>query len=646
MKQLLLEHRRATAEAVHGAIVVAALALAFLLRFDFTLAAPYPRMLAESLPVVLVIKLAIFRGFGLRDLAWRYLGFTDLLRIGWANAAAAAIATLALRPLIGSAFPRSIHTVDFLVCFTGMAAARAIARTIFDRGLIDRGRGRPRATPLRRILIYGAGMAGVRVLSELAVNPRMGYVVAGFLDDDPQKHNLRIHGARVLGGGAELAAIAARWSVDELLIALPRATGREITAILERCHQARLPAKRVPALAELIAEQGLASQIREVRLEDLLGREPVHLEEHAIRERLTGRVVLVTGAGGSIGSELCRQIARFQPRAIVGLDQAETALYQIDQEMQERFPNVAFSAEVGSVQNRHRLEEIFLEHRPRSVFHAAAYKHVPMMESHLFEAVENNVFGTRHLARAAVEAGVEDFVLISSDKAVRPANVMGATKRLAEKVCLAAGEAGARTRFVAVRFGNVLGSNGSVIPRFQRQIAAGGPITVTHPDMRRFFMTIPEASQLVLEAAAMGSGGEIFVLEMGQPVRIVELARKMVLLSGLRPDEDIRIEFTGIRPGEKLSEELTALEEDSVATHHPQIRIYAGHSAGHSAPPGDWERSMRELRQAVEARDAAAVILCLKDSLPEYNPSSHVLRRAFGKEGDRIQETGVRAAVG
>jgi FlaA1/EpsC-like NDP-sugar epimerase len=324
----------------------------------------------------------------------------------------------------------------------------------------------------------------------------------------------------------------------------------------------------------------------------------------------------------------------------VGFDHGETALYDIEQELAATFPEIAFYPAVGNLRDRRRLREVFRDHRPQTVYHAAAYKHVPLMETHLFEAVENNVFGTRQVARAAMAAGCEEFVLVSSDKAVRPANVMGATKRLAELICLSmnagtgrAANPGGATRFVAVRFGNVLGSSGSVIPRFRRQIAQGGPVTVTHPEMRRFFMTIPEAAQLVLEAAAMGAGGEVFVLEMGEQVRIADLARKMVLLSGLRPDEDIQIVYSGVRPGEKLYEELHASGEDLVLTPHRQIHVFSG-----GLPPAPHlEDGLRALRQATEARDAASVVMCVKAMVPEYNPSATVLQQAFSQPVSRTQ---------
>ncbi len=322
---------------------------------------------------------------------------------------------------------------------------------------------------------------------------------------------------------------------------------------------------------------------------------------------------------------------------LIGFDHSETALYQIDQEMREQFPEVRFTAEVGNIRNRRRLREAFRAHRPQSVYHAAAYKHVPLMEAHLFEAVANNVFGTRNVARAAARWGVEDFVLVSSDKAVRPANVMGATKRVAELVCQ---EIESATRFSAVRFGNVLGSSGSVIPLFQRQIAAGGPVTVTHPEMRRYFMTIPEAAQLVLQAAAMrfedARGGEVFVLEMGEPVRIADLARNLMLLSGLKPDVDVRIQFTGIRPGEKLFEELSAIEENTIATSHPQIRVFAGSLAG---------ADLSSLERAVRVRDAAGVVLALKEIVPDYNPSGFVLNKVLRRTAKRPDRERAQSVV-
>jgi len=630
VRQALLKNRRCLAEGLDLGVAALALAASFLLRFEFTLDPPYRRMLAEAVPLALAAKLILFRLAGLRHLAWRYVGFQDLLRIALANALASLAAGVAIYAVLGASFPRSIYGIDFAVCLTLALATRAVLKLVLD------GR-RCSTVPARRILIYGAGNAGFRVLKELRADPRIAIHVAGFLDDDPDKRRMQIYGARVLGGRLELAQMARKHRVDEVLIALPRASGDELTAILEACHDARVEARRVPALADLVDSKVLVDQVRKVRLEDLLGRPPVELQQEQVRARLTGRVVLVTGAGGSIGSELCRQIARFGPRALIGFDHAETALYHIQQELAASFPEIAFYPEVGSIQNRRRLEEVCRDHRPQSVYHAAAYKHVPMMEAHLFEAVENNVFGTANVARCAVNFGVEDFVLVSSDKAVRPTNVMGATKRLAELVCQMSGSEHTRTRFVAVRFGNVLGSNGSVIPRFEQQIGQGGPITVTHPEMRRFFMTIPEAAQLVLQAAAMGSGREIFVLDMGEPVRIVDLARKMVLLSGLRPDRDIRIVYSGIRPGEKLYEEINALEEDTVPTPHSQIRVFAG-------PPVDTERihlALRELRRSTDARHASAIVICLKDLVDGYNPSSQVLKQAFEERAhERLRGVG------
>jgi len=471
----------------------------------------------------------------------------------------------------------------------------------------------------------------VTLLSEIREHPERAYQVAGFLDDDPQKRNLLLRGVRVWGGRTALARVVRRERINEVLLALPGAPGPEIESILEHCRAAGVATRRIPLLAELIEDRTLIRQIREMRVEDLLGRPPVQLEEGAIREGLESRIVLVTGAGGSIGSELCRQMARYHPSAIVGLDQSEAALYQIDQEMRERFPRTVFRAELGSVQNRRRLDEVFDAHRPDAVYHAAAYKHVPLLEGHLFEAIENNILGTNQVAQAASAGGAETLVLVSSDKAVRPVNIMGATKRMAELVCLGAGQAEPRMRFLAVRFGNVLGSSGSVIPLFRRQIASGGPVTVTHPDMRRFLMTAAEAAHLVLQAASMGVGGEVFALNMGEPVSIVELARRMIRLSGLDPDCDIRIEFSGMRPGEKLCEELSAYEENTAPTQHAQIRVFTGRGVEREA----LARCLEDLRDAIETGDAAGAMRSLKELIPEYHPSSFVLERALGEPAQR-----------
>lgn len=624
MIRALSQHRRAASALFHALVVMAALYAAFLLRFDFTLNARYGRMLAVALPVVLAVKLAVFRGFALRDLPWRYIGLEGVIRMAASNAAA----SLALAPLVawqGSlGFPRSVYVLDFLLCFGFMTGTRLAVRMASEPNRARGGAG-------KRILIYGAGRAGVTLLSEIREHPERAYHVAGFLDDDPQKRNLLLRGVRVWGGRAALAKVVRRERINEVLLALPRAPGPEIEGIMEHCRAAGVATRRIPLLAELIEDRTLMRQIREVRVEDLLGRPAVQLDEGAIRRGLEGRIVLVTGAGGSIGSELCRQMARFRPAAIVGLDQSEAALYQIDQEMRERFPRMAFHAELGSVQNRRRLDDIFEAYRPHAVYHAAAYKHVPLMEAHLFEAVENNILGTQQVTRAAGAGGAETMVLISSDKAVRPVNIMGATKRMAELVCLGASQIEPATRFLAVRFGNVLGSSGSVIPLFRRQIAAGGPLTVTHPEMRRFLMTVTEAAQLVLQAATMGTRGDVFALNMGEPVSILDLARRMIRLCGLEPDCDIRIEFSGMRPGEKLCEELSAYEENTVPTPHAQIRVLSGKGVVRET----LARCLEDLRRAAEARDAAGAVLCLTELVPEYHPSTFALAQTLGGSAQR-----------
>ncbi|MGP8185599.1 MAG: polysaccharide biosynthesis protein [Terracidiphilus sp.] len=614
--------RRIAIWATEIAIFAVSAAAAFLLRFDFSVPPYYLRYLPWALAIWLPVKIVVFRVAGLDRGLWRYVSATDLIRISTANLIASGLGYVLIHLLAPAGFPRSLYVLDFIVCLSGTGGFRLAARVTESMS----ARARSAGGPEKRTLIYGAGDAGVILLREIHNNARLAYRVCGFIDDDPEKLGLRIGGVPVLGTGDKIAPLVVRHRIAMVLIAIPSASGAEMTRILELCRGAGVESKTVPGLGEMIEGRGLAGQIREVAVDDLLGRTPVHLEEDSIRGTLKDKVVLVTGAAGSIGFELCRQIARFHPAAIVGFEIAESALFEIDREMSQSFPQVPFHPEIGSIQNRDRLNEVFRHYRPAVVCHAAAYKHVPLMESHVFEAVENNVFGTYNVATAAAEHGAEAFLLISSDKAVRPTNVMGATKRIAELLLLSLKEP--RTKFVAVRFGNVLGSNGSVIPIFKKQIAAGGPVTVTHPDMRRFFMTIPEACQLVLQALAIGEGGQICVLDMGQPVKIVDLARNLILLSGFRPEEDIRIEFTGMRPGEKLYEELSTLLEDTVPSKHDKIRIFVGNGV----PAADIDTWLASLHTICAARDAGRLVVALKELVPDYSPSVHLLKRITGQE--------------
>jgi len=599
---------------------------AFLLRFDFTIAPNERSHFLAGLCAWVFAKIIAFHLLGLDRGWWRYASVPDLVRLIAGNLAGSFLACVALLSFAPSGFPRSLYVLDFVLCFLMTGGIRMAVRMAFEYSRAQNGGAR------KRTLIYGAGGAGVSLLREIHQNSALAYDVVGFIDDSPAKAGTWIQRTRVFGNGGALPAVVRAHSVELILIALPSASGAEMTAILQRCHQAGVSYKTVPGLAEVIESSGLASQIREVAVEDLLGRNPVHLDESGIRAKIEGKVVAVTGAAGSIGSELCRQIARFRPAAIVAYECAESGLFQIDREMRENFPAVPFHSEIGDIRNPRRLAEVFHRYHPAILYHAAAYKHVPMMEAHPFEAVENNVVGTWNVAVAAAEHDVADFVMISSDKAVRPTNVMGCTKRVAELVI--GGLQNGGTKYVSVRFGNVLGSNGSVIPIFKQQIAARKHVTVTHPEMRRYFMTIPEAAQLVLQASSMGSGGEIFVLDMGEPVKIVDLARNLILLSGLRPGEEIKIDFTGVRPGEKLYEELAHLDEETRSTPHAKIKIFAGNGHQDDRMP---ER-LAMLRSLCSRRDLPGLVIQLKDMVPDYNPSTNILRRVVQPPASPISE--------
>ena len=622
--------RRTFVWAAHFGIFALSGVAAFLLRFDLGIPLGFRRYLLYAVPIWILVKIIVFHAAKLDRGLWRYLSVADLVRVASGNLIASVVSCILIRLISPPGFPRSIYLLDLMICFLATGGFRLLLHTMME---VTAQAGTADGVE-KRTLIYGAGDAGITLLREIRNNPRLQYHVVGFLDDRPDKKGLRLGGVPVLGGGEAAESLVEKHSIETILVAIPSASGAEMTRILGLCQAAEAECKTVPGLAEVIEGQGLAGQIREVAVEDLLGRTPIRLEEKQIRSALEGKVVLVTGAAGSIGSELCRQIARFHPAGIVGFEIAESPLFEIDREMRLKFPQIPFYPEIGSIQNRARLDEAMRQYRPSVVYHAAAYKHVPLMEAHVFEAIENNVFGTHNVAVSAAEHGVQDFLMISSDKAVRPTNVMGATKRVAELILLALQNG--RTKYVAVRFGNVLGSNGSVIPIFKKQIAAGGPVTVTHPEMRRFFMTIPEAAQLVLQASAIGKGGQICVLDMGHPIKIVDLARNLILLSGLRPDDQIKIEFTGMRPGEKLYEELSTLLEDTVPTEHEKIRIFMGDAS----PEGDIQGWLDTLQKICEDRDTGRLVVALKEIVLDYSPSTHLLKRMI-KARDRAVAIGV-----
>jgi FlaA1/EpsC-like NDP-sugar epimerase len=598
---------------IETATILISAVLAFLLRFDFRVPAPYFPTIVLASCIWIPVKLTSFKLLGL-DRRWaRYISLSDLLRLAFSNLIGSCLALLVLL-VVNSGVPKSVYAIDFLLCVMLTAGLRVAVRVATEAN-----HPRKPAPNRKRTIVYGAGNAGASLLRDLRQDPALNYDVCGFVDDNPEKAGLVLQGLKVLGRGSDLEALARKYGAEFVLIAIPSITGSQMKVILERCTAAGIPYKTIPGLAEIIDENGLARQIRDVAVEDLLGRTPVNLDHDRISAKLRAQTILVTGAAGSIGSEICRQVARFRPAAIIGYEMAESPLFHLGREIARDFPGTVFHPEIGSIQNSARLREVFDRHRPSVVYHAAAYKHVPMMESHVFEAVENNVFGTMNVVEAARTCGVSEFVMISSDKAVRPSSVMGATKRLAELLVRSFQPEG--SAYVSVRFGNVLGSNGSVVPIFKEQIARGGPVTVTHPDMRRYFMTIPEACQLVLQASTMGKGSEIFVLNMGEPVKIADLARNLILLSGLRPEHDIRITFTGPRPGEKLFEELNEAAEGLLPTHHEKINVFAGEAL----PWPEIERHLTRLRIACRERNCDELISVVRQVVPEYRPSAELL---------------------
>lgn len=617
MRRLAL---RTTQVVVDFAVLSLALVLAFAARFDASLDDEMQKRLVFALPYIVGFQYVTLLAFGVPRFVWSYVSLREVRTIGVALAICAAI-LLAARFIAPefmtftgraryAAIPIGVIVIDYALAFLGISGVRALRRILAER---TKANGlRHSQTPRIPTLLVGAGQAGSLVAKEIISRPELGIDPVGFLDDDSMKHGMAIHGVKVLGPIDSLPQQAALRRPHQVVISMASAPGDAVRRVLALAEKAELPVKIIPGIYEILDGKVNLSRIRKVSIEDLLGREPIQLDLEGIEGFIRGKRVLVTGAGGSIGSELCRQIVRFEPASLTLVERSEFQLFEIHSELAQSFDAERVTPRMCDVCDSKRLEHVFEADRPQVVFHAAAHKHVPMMEWNPGEAVKNNVFGTRKVADMAHRFEAERFVLVSTDKAVNPTSIMGATKRVGEMYVQSLSQR-SKTKFVAVRFGNVLGSAGSVIPTFQRQIAAGGPVTVTHPEMVRYFMTIPEACQLVLQAGSFGGGGEIFVLDMGTPVKISDLARDLIRLSGFDPESEIRIEYTGVRPGEKLFEELGFDGEKMNKTRHP--KIFVGKLAAY--PFDDVERNLELLASITSCQSSNEVRRVLRRVVPE-----------------------------
>lgn len=547
-------------------IINISLFYSYVLRFDNKIPPQYAAQFRETFVMVTLITITSFFIFNLYDRIWRYASINELISIVMATSFGT-LAVLGYTFMIGNTYPRSIYILYWLLLTVLTGGIRFIFRTYNSLAP-----GFRKIEGYKNVLVIGAGEAGSMVIGEFIRHPELKMKPVAIIDDDRNKHGLRIHGIRVEGGRKQIPEVVLKKNIHEIVIAMPSIDRREIKEIINICRNTGCKLKILPGVYELLDGKVSVKRLRDVKIEDLLGREPVKVNLEEISGYIKDKVVLVTGGGGSIGSELCRQIAGFGPRELLIFDINENNVYDLEFDLKTLFPNLKYTALIGSIRDRGRMEYICEKYRPQVVFHAAAHKHVPLMELNATEAIKNNVFGTLNVAEVSDKYNVERFILISTDKAVNPTNIMGASKRIAE-IVIQMMSMKSETIFAAVRFGNVLGSRGSVVPLFKRQIEEGGPVTVTHPDVTRYFMTIPEAVQLVIQAGALARGGEIFVLDMGEPVKIVDLARDMIRLSGLEPDVDIKIEFIGLRPGEKLFEEILLNEEGVTATKYKKIFI-------------------------------------------------------------------------
>jgi FlaA1/EpsC-like NDP-sugar epimerase len=564
---LFLRYRRLFIILLHALLAMLVYALAFALRFDGVIPEQFFPLFLKTLPGAVILKVVIMDVFKLHRGLWRYVSLDDLVRLVKAVTVSTVCFVLFNYFILHlNEFPRSIYLIDWMLAVMVFAGKRVIIRIL--RELSHEADADPEEKP---ILIAGAGDTGEMALREMTAKSPLGRSIVGFVDDDPTKRDTSVRGIRVLGPLSATPRLIDSEGIGTVLVAMPSAPKRVVRELVQSCSSLNVKFKILPAFRDLVTGSYQYQSIRDIELEDLLGREPIALNRENVVSDLHDRVVLVTGAGGSIGSELALQAAQAGPRLLVILDNAESPLFDVDRRLREQFPKLHIVPAIADVRERKAIMDLFDTYRPARVFHAAAYKHVPLMEAHPIEAVWNNVIGTKNVIDAAGRFGVEKFLLISTDKAVYPKNIMGASKRAAEILVSQANGNG--TRYLAVRFGNVLGSNGSVVPIFQDQIKHGGPIKVTHPEVTRFFMTIPEAVELVLQSLTIGEGGEVFVLDMGEPVRIVDLAKNMIRLSGLVEGDDIQIEYTGLRPGEKMHEILNDQQEHLLPTAIPKVNV-------------------------------------------------------------------------
>jgi FlaA1/EpsC-like NDP-sugar epimerase len=609
---LLLRSRRLVVVGLHALLIPIAYFLAYWLRFDGAVPDVYQTLFWQTVALLLGVRLACFGGFGLFQGWWRHVGMYDLVDLVKAVTLSSVflLAALFFGGLLDG-FPRSILVLDWLLAVLFFGGIRFGVRWYREGAQV-----RPWRQIGKRTLVVGAGSAGAQLIRLLRQDSAGEIHLVGLVDDDPLKRGFRIHGVPVLGSTLELQRLVEQHDIQLLVVAIPSASREQMKQLVERCHGLAVEVKVVPSVMELVDGRARLGQLRAVRVQDLLGRDPISLDLELVDADLAGRVVLITGGAGSIGSELARQVAALGPARLIVVDQAESPLYFVHLELQKSYPGLTVVPIIADVTDAERIRQIFAECRPECVFHAAAYKHVPLMEANVGEAVRNNVLGTFSVADAAISAGVRKFVLISTDKAVNPSSVMGATKRIAERLVLGWPQfQSSGTDFRAVRFGNVLGSDGSVIPLFRKQIAAGGPVTVTHPEITRYFMTIPEAVQLVLQASSLPeAAGRISMLEMGEPVKIVELAENLIRLSGLEPYREMPIVFTGLRPGEKLFEELMTEVETTVPTALEKVRVVQSDEA----EPEAIEWGMAQLCSALETQDPQELVRGIRELVPEW----------------------------